>query len=176
MGLKIILISGKARSGKDTMAKALQDYFHNQNQACEICHFADELKTIAKDVFGWNGKKDDKGRQLLIDLGESARGYDEDFWVNHLKAKLVNQDTIYIIPDCRYPNEIEAFKDYSPIIYRIEREYQLFRNGLTIAQCLSKSETALDSYKFPNVIKNCFDSAEKFEKFVKESIAPEVFK
>ena len=36
--------------------------------------FADRLKEIAYSI-GWDGKKDDRGRKLLIDLGAAIRAY-----------------------------------------------------------------------------------------------------
>ena len=69
MSKKVILISGKARSGKDTLAKVLGDYLKEQGKEVLITHYADSLKYICETVFKWDGKKDEKGRQLLIDIG-----------------------------------------------------------------------------------------------------------
>ena len=67
MSKKVILISGKARSGKDTLARVLKDYLKEQGKDVLVTHYADSLKYICETVFKWDGKKDEKGRQLLID-------------------------------------------------------------------------------------------------------------
>ena len=46
MSKKVILISGKARSGKDTLAKVLGDYLKEQGKDVLITHYADSLKYI----------------------------------------------------------------------------------------------------------------------------------
>ena len=61
MSKKVILISGKARSGKDTLAKVLGDYLKEQGKDVLITHYADSLKYICETVFKWDGKKDEKG-------------------------------------------------------------------------------------------------------------------
>jgi hypothetical protein len=79
-------MSGLARSGKDTMADILVDEYGFRK-----AYFAFELKRIAHDYLGWNGKldtkgnweggKDDKGRTLLQRLGtEVGRSYHEGLW------------------------------------------------------------------------------------------------
>ena len=60
MSKKVILISGKARSGKDTLAKVLGDYLKEQGKDVLITHYADSLKYICETVFKWDGKKDEK--------------------------------------------------------------------------------------------------------------------
>ena len=69
MSKKVILISGKARSGKDTLAKVLGDYLKEQGKDVLITHYADSLKYICETVFKWDGKKDEKGLDSLFSAG-----------------------------------------------------------------------------------------------------------
>lgn len=134
---------------------------------------------------GWQ-KKDEKGRQLLIDIGESVRKYNQNYWVDNLKSAIkgveidspsLSSNAVYIVADCRYENEITEMKEFSPLVIRVEREHQLFRNGLTLQQSLSKSETELDSFSsFDITVHNDFKTVEEYKKYVQEVLAKEVLK
>lgn len=72
-----IAISGLAGSGKDTLADILIDLF-----GYEKTHFAWDLKNIAIKYFGWDQKKDTKGRHLLQQIGtELGRNFQTDLWL-----------------------------------------------------------------------------------------------
>jgi hypothetical protein len=122
----IILVSGKAGTGKSYFAEKLRLAFECKNYNVEVQHFASVLKSIAKQYFWWDGIKDGKGRKLLQHLGDVGREYDKDVWVKNLiELRLLNspnypQDVI-IIDDWRFPNEYQYLKEnlnYS--IYTIE--------------------------------------------------------
>ena len=67
--MKIITVSGKARHGKDFTANAIADILKGKGNKVLITHYADLLKFICRNMFGWNGKKDDEGRYLLQYVG-----------------------------------------------------------------------------------------------------------
>ena len=67
--MKVILISGKARHGKDTLAGMMKEELERKSKRVLIAHYADLLKFICKNFFGWNGEKDDNGRALLQRVG-----------------------------------------------------------------------------------------------------------
>lgn len=102
---------GLAGSGKDTAAKALTAHGWVRTG------FADELKKLAWTL-GWNGMKDEKGRRFLQDLGMAVRGYNENYWVNYLAARLFSNET-YVFTDVRFPNEAKLIKDRGGILIRI---------------------------------------------------------
>lgn len=149
---KLILIGGKAESGKDYSAKYIKKYLENKNKKVIILHFADELKFYAKEYFGWNGNKDKLGRFLLQSLGtDIVRSRCPDYWVESV-ARFIrvfqNEFDYFLIPDLRFPNESNYFKnnDYPVIVLKTNRlNYQ---NSLTPEQRLHKSEVALDDYIF----------------------------
>lgn len=160
--IKIFLISGKAESGKNTVADFIANYYMkiyiDRNNFIRGVAFADEVKSIARSI-GWNGVKDSKGRELLQQIGAWGRYYNSDIWVqkiNNLILKDINtfkdcmQNKIFCITDVRYPNEIERvqeffdkYKDVEIHKIRIERNTA---NHLTKRQQNDSSETALDSY------------------------------
>jgi hypothetical protein len=109
--MQVILVSGKAGTGKTTTANILKKLFVEDNRNAIVTPFAYGLKLVCKNL-GWDGVKDAKGRQFLIDIGRSGRTYDKDTWVK-LSWSLVQDSPFplvaYIVDDWRYPNEREFF-------------------------------------------------------------------
>lgn len=146
--MKVILISGKAQNGKDTTAEILRSQLKADGNRVLITHYADLLKFICRNYFGWDGKKDDAGRQMLQYVGTDViRKQNPTLWVDFvsmiLKYFYENWDYV-IIPDCRFPNEVTTMADsgFETIHIRVVREN--FENPLTKEQQMHPSETALD--------------------------------
>ena len=103
--MKIILISGKAESGKDTSASAMSDYLATIGKSFTIVRFGDMLKSILKTFSGWNGEKDIIGRQLLQDTSNSYRKNVSDTYFPEMLSgviKAIYPDVEYIlIPDTK---------------------------------------------------------------------------
>ena len=155
--MKVILISGKAQNGKDTVADILQSSLANDSKRVLITHYADLLKFICKNYLGWDGKKDEKGRQMLQYVGTDViRAEDPTFWVDFV-AKILqyfhtNWDYV-IIPDCRFPNEVTVMSEvFETIHLRVTRNS--YKSPLTEEQLSHMSETSLDNvepdYHIPN--------------------------
>ena len=78
-----ILCSGRARHGKDTSAEIIKDNLETRGYRVLVTHYADLLKFICKNFFGWNGEKDEAGRTLLQQVGTNCiREQDPDYWVD----------------------------------------------------------------------------------------------
>lgn len=163
--MTICCISGKARHGKDTFAGFLRDALERRGYRVLIFHYADLLKYLATQYFGWNGVKDDTGRTLLQWLGtDTVRERDPEFWVDFAVRmfKVFHTEWDYIlIPDCRFPNEIDKMKTdmglfCKVLTMRIDRGIN-FDNGLSEEQKNHPSETALDDYDFDYYIHNHLD-------------------
>ena len=147
--MRVILISGSARFGKDSTAFMMKELLEKQKKKVLIIHYADNLKLFAKNYFGWSGQKDQKGRELLQWLGtDVVRNHYEDTWVDMIVALLKGIETLYdyvIVPDVRFPNEIDKMCDnFNCITVRVIRPD--FDNGLTDEQKNHPSETALKDY------------------------------
>lgn len=147
----MILISGKAQSGKNTFALGLFGFFEYA--------FADQLKKFAMQL-GWNKDKDKQGRKFLQDLATVVREYNRRTWVN-LICETLGMDGYpnkVVITDCRYLNEIRIMKQwgehngYNVITIRIERPG--YDNMLTDEAKNHPSETELDNYNFDHTIQN----------------------
>lgn len=150
--MKIILISAKARHGKDSVAEILKKLMEQNNKKVLITHYADLLKYICKTFFGWDGVKDDKGRSILQRVGtDTIRKQNPDYWVEFISGFLQmfpNEWDYVLIPDCRFPNEITQMllDGWDVMTVRVNRLN--YESPLTEEQQNHISETALDGYQF----------------------------
>jgi len=164
--MQILGISGKAESGKDTTALFLKQKLENLGKRVLIIHYADYLKTICREWFGWDGNKDEKGREILQRIGTNiVRNQDPYFWVESVGRTLSMFSDYWdyvLIPDTRFLSEIFYWskKDIPILVIRVNREG--FENCLTEKQRRHSSETELDSYKFDYVI-NSDEGLDKLE-------------
>jgi hypothetical protein len=76
------------------------------------------LKNVALTL-GWDGLKDERGRQYLQKLGQLVRWYNPDFWVDRALWTIeqnARPDTNVYIDDVRFPNEVEKLREKGFII------------------------------------------------------------
>lgn len=181
--MKVILISGKAQSGKDFAAKQLNSFLSLSGAKVLITHFADLLKYICEKYFDWGGEKDDAGRHMLQYVGtEVFREDDPNCWVDFVIKilKLFPDKWDYvIIPDCRFPNEVERFKEENidVISVRIERPNMVSNDeGMSDENKKHSSETALDGFDFDECFINYGDIRfiKDLTKFAEEIMEVEV--
>lgn len=141
----IIGFCGRAGCGKGTVSEIIV-------QSCPhvgVFPMAAELKRIAKEEFGWDGLKDDKGRKLLQILGtDCGRMYGgNNFWVEKWKEKVDSWlsslehirfreswsddlEPIVICDDVRFDNEAQTIKDLGgKIVQIVGRSYDMGENN-----------------------------------------------
>lgn len=158
MNTKVILISGHAQNGKDTLAEVIHHEYERHGSCVRILHFADLLKFICRLCFDWDGNKDETGRGLLQYVGtDVVRQKKPDFWVDFIGdlLELFEGHWQYVIvPDCRFPNEVTKLKErgFDTVHIRVIRDG--FDNGLSEEQKNHPSETALDSFSADIYIHN----------------------
>ena len=120
---KLYLLSGKARSGKDTIANIIKDYYESIGKKVVITSFAKYIKMYAKEITGWNGEEATKPRTLLQELGtEIVR---EKLGKENIYAlRMLDDIDIYnyfadvvIIKDVRFLHELETIVGY--VVHRI---------------------------------------------------------
>ena len=161
----IIGLSGKAGSGKDTVAQILVEEFGYKRVA-----FGDKIKecllaldpivwrvaqrgsigTLSELVaeFGWDYiKQDSEVRRLLQRMGtEVGRNILwKDIWVNLVLENVSSSENV-IITDVRFSNELQEIYDYQGKVWRIERDIPAVNSH--------SSETELDDWEFDRVISN----------------------
>ena len=156
--MKIILIAGKARSGKSTIANYMVDELKRQGKKpCEL-QIGQYIKYYANKYFGWDGKEETKPRSLLQELGTEVirNKIDPDFHIDRLiqdiKVLSYFYDT-FIVSDVRMPVEIEKpKKEFDNVVtLKMRRE----SDELNDNQLKHVTETALDSYEeFDYIVDN----------------------
>jgi len=144
----IILISGKAESGKGEISKILQKYLPNTLETA----FGDYVKFVCEKYFGAKGDKSIEDRQKWQYWGTDViRAEDYDFWaliISQLHFVLRNHFDYFITPDTRFLNEIEEHKltfGNKVLTIRVVRPNHISK--LTEEQKNHISETDLDDYK-----------------------------
>lgn len=152
--MKVILISGKAGSGKDTVAEMMKEQLSDKRVL--ITHFADVLKYICKTYCGWNEEKDEAGRTLLQTTGDKLRE-NHPYWAAdfmwYVLDGLYSEWDYVIIPDLRYIDEFDTMElEFNTVSVRIERPAGY--NSLTPEQQRHSSETELDNVEFDYTIIN----------------------
>ncbi len=120
----IIGFTGKAGAGKSTAAGMLIDAAVSSMafDAATMMSFADPIKRIAREYFGWDGKKDERGRRLLQVLGtEAGRAYDANIWIDRLmkEAGDLGAGTLVCVDDVRFIGEAEAIRERGGHVFRV---------------------------------------------------------
>lgn len=157
--MKVITISGYAEAGKDTVANEIKWQIIDEkfDARIAIIHFADLLKWLCRQLYGWNGEKDEEGRELLQHVGtDVVRAQEPDFWVDimtNILRVFSNEFDYVLIPDCRFVNEADVIKaHFDSMAVRVNRPNHV--NHLTPEQRLHPSETSMDNYEFDYIINN----------------------
>ena len=148
--MKVVLISGKAQHGKDTIGEMVANELRDMGKRVLVTHYSDLVKYICKTFFDWNGEKDEKGRTLLQYVGtDVVREKNPNYWVGFIVSILEmfgdNWDYV-VIPDTRFPNEVELVKLKFEDAVHIRVIRPGFESSLTDEQKEHPSETALDEY------------------------------
>ena len=156
--MKVICISGKAQHGKDTSASFLKMMLEADGYKVLIAHYGDLVKYICKTFFDWNGEKDVYGRSLMQHIGTDViRRQEPDYWVSFITdvLKFFDGEWDYVlIPDSRFPNEIDYLKEHGFDVLHMRVIRQNFVSPLTPEQQLHQSETALDHVMPDHYINN----------------------
>ncbi len=127
-----IAICGLMASGKTFLADAL-----NTELGYTKFSLATGVKDLGRDVFLMEGKD----RKLLQQIGMKMREIDTDVWINLLMRKVVTAqqdlndmfgshlEMRVVVDDCRFINEVMAFKaaGYKIIRIHIDDEHQIKR-------------------------------------------------
>lgn len=156
--MHIVLIGGLARHGKDSLADIMISKLDGKSVKIAM---ADYLKFIATKYYGWNGEKDEEGRNLLQYLGtdkiREKLGWDT-FHVERVcqDIKIIEDTYDYVfIPDARFKNEIyytQAKFPYNTTTIHVERLG--FDSPLTEEQKKHRSENDLEGFQYDYEIKS----------------------
>ena len=129
MNTKLIGLVGNARVGKDTAAEV---FFR---AGFERAAFADPIKALAVQHFGWHGVKDERGRKLLQDLGMAGREFDSEVWIRHMRwSNPIRYGKPCVITDVRFENEAQWIQRQGGKLVRI------IRPDIPVIQHVSETE------------------------------------
>ena len=163
--------SGRIGSGKSHISDVL--LHRSKNVLPILLPFAKPLKKLAKEYFGWDGQKDDRGRKLLQVLGtEVGREYGGwDFWIRkwkqeieRFKAKQLenlpknwHDHTFFlvIVDDIRFSNEAEEIISHGGKVFEVVNK-EIENNNDHI------SENGIDPKYITRIIDNtCYSLTEQ---------------
>ena len=172
--IKLFILSGKARSGKDTVASIIKNYYKDKDSI--IISFGHYIKDYVKRVSNWDGSEETKPRELLQKLGIELikNKINDKLFINRILEDILVFSYFYdviIVDDVRLMDEIKALKENynNSISIRVIRDS--FDNGLTNEQNNHLTEIDLDNYNdFDYIINNKSydDLKNKVESILKE--------
>ncbi|QNM93721.1 hypothetical protein H9M94_00375 [Mycoplasma sp. Pen4] len=168
----IILINGKRRSGKGLLSNELAQKLKEQfNENIHILSFAQPIKQITQpilDEIKWDGKDKEIVRPLWIAMGEVGRKIDSNVWCRKVfdRIKTIVKESseqginsLFLIDDLRFPNELDFFKGNKNQIDEIIKE------GDEVKVLSIRIEKFMDATKFvPGVDDNSTETS--FDKLV----------
>ena len=153
---KLFVLAGKARSGKDTVADIIMDYYEDKKSIKRM--YGSWLKDYVKMIYGWNGRDEDKPRTLLQEVGMKSRGLNPGYTIRRMEEDiniLKDYFDIIIITDTRMMDEIVMPKEKFDECITIKIERENFENGLSKKEKNDITEIGLDGYNnYDYVIKN----------------------
>ncbi|MEG1146637.1 MAG: hypothetical protein RSE21_04320 [Bacilli bacterium] len=166
---KIFIISGKAGSGKNTVAKIIAEQKKNTINLA----YATPLKEYAKKISSWDGTEETKPRELIQNLGVELIKTKID---NKMLIKRITEDIkVYsyffeciTISDARFPEEIEEIEENfeNTTSIRVNRK----RDHLTEKEKKHSTETAMNDYNKYDFIIDNNNTLEELKKKVLEVI------
>lgn len=146
---KIIILSGKAESGKSLVASIIKDYYSKHDIKTVVVSYASYLKGYAKEVLGWDGNEKSKPREFLQQVGVEL--IKNRIKSNMLIDRIIDDVKVYsyffdviVISDARFIDEIELIRNNFSnvsVIHVLGKD-----NSLTIKEKNHSTETGLDSY------------------------------
>ena len=147
--MKIFVIAGKARHGKDTVAGYIKDYYENK-KVINLA-YGNYIKEYAKKISDWDGSDETKPRELLQELGTEIirQKIDKDFFVKRICEDILVYSyyfDIITISDARFPDEIEWPKSKFENVISIKVVRDGYDTVLSKKEQKHLTEVALDEY------------------------------
>ena len=144
---KAIIVNGEGGVGKSTFVKACIDYLTRTGKYGVEASSVDEVKKAAY-LLGWDGEKDQKGRQFLHDLKMlSTKAYDGP--MVYMKQRLHNSGADFIFFHVREPLEIRKFVDTVPGTFTVK----IIRKAVE-GQFINPADGGVHDYDYDMIIVN----------------------
>jgi hypothetical protein len=161
----IIGITGRKRSGKDTIAQYLTRQWGFKKYA-----LAEPIRICCRIIFGWSENWIEHHKEEIdafwgISYRKAAQliGTDlfrktlpeidpvfrivtgDEIWINRMR-KMCDLDTNWVVPDVRFQNEASAIRELGGLVLRVERDDEEWDDH--------PSETSTDSIQADGVVWN----------------------
>lgn len=105
----VIAINGIATSGKDELVTQICKTYNTKNFRISNISSVDNVKVIAAENFGWDGVKDEKGRNLLSALKDASTEYNNKPFNDYVNKILCESGEVFFV-HIREVDEIEALR------------------------------------------------------------------
>lgn len=175
--MKLILVGGKANSGKDTTVEMIDEIYRERGLDVVNIQLSYYIKMYAKEIAKWDGDNDTKPRALLQELGTEVirKQIDEYFFINRILQDIdvySRYFDVITISDVRLPLEFDTIKKKYKDAIKVHVTRPGYVSHLTKEQKGHLTEILIDEYKdYDYEIVNdstLEDLKEKARKFVKE--------
>ena len=127
----MIILGGPARSGKTTIANLIAENAFDKGLRPHLVSFASPIKEIAKKKGLTKESNPNKYRKFCQELGATKREEDSQHWIKEFDKvidslkkeekirhdlKMTFWETIVIVDDCRYMNEVAYGRENNAIL------------------------------------------------------------
>lgn len=155
----IIIISGKAKVGKDTTANFIKEYCDNHQLKAINLQYSSYIKMYAKEIINWDGLENDKPREFLQNLGEYIRtNINKYFFINRIIEDILVYRKFYdviTISDARLIEELDIIKEKFPSTIKLNIQRPNFNPYHSLKEENHPTEHDLDNYpNFDYIIHN----------------------
>lgn len=145
---KLIVLSGKARSGKDTVTRILIDYYKNKKSI--TVSFAYYLKDYLRRMGLY--QEENKPRRLMQEFGLHLKEkMGSKFFINRLLEDIKVLEEYYdviIVTDARLKEEMISLKEKYPQMKSMRIVRENYDNGLSETEKNDITEMDLDDFSF----------------------------
>ena len=158
--MKLFIVAGKARHGKDTTCSIIKDVYEEKGLKVLNLSYGSYIKMYAQKISNWDGNEETKPRELLQKLGTDIIRHkiDYDFFVNRICEDILVYSYFFdviTISDARFVNEIEIPKSKFDNVITIHVERTGYTGNLTSGELKHETEVALDSFTdYDFILKN----------------------
>mgnify|MGYP003306000335 FL=1 len=159
--MKIYVIGGKAKSGKNTFGKFLREELKEYGYHPCVMHITEPLYSYARNYFEYDEQTDKKPREFLQKMGTEIikeKLNKKYFLLDRLSEDieiLSNFFDVFIITDARLKIEFEELKNRYEDVVAIKIERENYDDELTNEEKEHITETEIDTYNdFDYKIKN----------------------
>lgn len=149
----IICTCGKARSGKSIVSDYIAVELKKEQKRVILSPYTKYLKKYISQITGWDMNDNDKPRDLLQKISRELikdKLGNKDFFINRQIEDVAFYSYFFdviVIPDVRFPREIEVLKEKFDNVIAIGVIRDNYDSDLTDIQKNDITEISLDGYE-----------------------------